>query len=284
MMRYSRLFVLLAGTLVLGQTGCVLINGGSRVWTPVVTEKLPIDTENLRALEVRTHNGTIAFDGQPAGTPDAYVTVSKKAGGRSREDAEEALAALNVFVESAGDGTQRIGWKWNGIKRRGWIAAVSFDVHAPEDVRFDAQTHNGAITIQGAASDVHVQTHNGRVEVNSKAGKLYAKTHNGGITAHYDGRDVTLVTHNGHVTADLNRCGAIGGRIQTHNGSVDVIVGERTSARLECRSYNGGIRCDVPLQDTLVKRRRLSGTMGSGEGKLDVTTHNGRIRIKSSAG
>lgn len=284
MLRHSRLFILMAATLVLGQTGCVLIGGSPRVWTAVVTETLSIDTENLRALEVRTHNGTIVFDGQPAGTPDAYVTVSKKAGGRSREDAEEALTALNVYTESAGDGKQRIGWKWNGIKRRGWIAAVSFDVHAPEDVRLDAQTHNGAIKVRGASNDVSVQTHNGHIEVDVKAGKLYARTHNGGIIARYEGNDVTLVTHNGHVRADLHRCAEIGGRIQTHDGGVEVVVGDRTSARLNCRSHNGGIRCSVPLQDTLVTGRHLTGTIGAGERTLDVTTHNGRVRIKNNAG
>lgn len=278
------------GVLLVSSTGCIVIGmggwpfGGSSVWTESTTGQIPIDTADLKALEVRTHNGSITFDAQPAGTTEAYVTVTKKAGGRTHADAEAAFESLEVYVKPAGSGTQRIGWKWKGIKRSNWGAHVSFEIKAPGDLRFDGETHNGSVDIEGIIGEVRLVTHNGPVTVESANGKLYAETHNGKVVAAYTGDEVTLLTHNGSISADLAQCAAVNGSITTHNGSVEVVVGENASANLECRTHNGAIKCDAPLDDFELSRRTLTGTIGSGEGNLDVTTHNGSVRIKKTTG
>ena len=81
------------------------------------------------------------------------------------------------------------------------------------------------------------------------------------------------------MTADLTACHTIEGKIRTHNGGVEIDLGEAASLELSTRTHNGGIRCKLPLKDGCVSRHRLSGTIGEGGGKLDVVTHNGGIRI-----
>jgi hypothetical protein len=242
------------------------------------------DSAGLSELEVRTHNGTITFDGQPSGSTGGMVMVTKKAGGRNSEDADAAFNAIEVFVERVGEDTQRIGWKWRGIKRPAWSARVSFDIKAPGQLSLTAKTHNGAVTIMGVTGDVRAETHNGPVNVNSRDGELYAETHNGRITATYSGSDITLTTHNGTITADLNQCETVAGDITTHNGGVQVVVGNDTSTTLDCRTHNGSIEVDVPIKQSKMSKRRLTGTIGSGDGNLNVTTHNGSVRIRPSAG
>ncbi len=264
--RVSACFV--AAVLPLTGSGCIVVSVGgcSRVWTEATTARIPIDTVNLHALEVRTHNGSITYAGQPAEASEAFVAVTRKGGGRTHAAAEEALEAIEVYVERVGAETQRLGWRWKEVKRPGWAAQVSFDIRGPSRVRLDGQTHNGAVNVE------------------SSKGKLYAETHNGRVVASYAGDDVTLTTHNGGVVADLNRCGAMKGEITTHNGSVEVVVGDRTSADLTCRTHNGSIKCDVPLDDGLHSRRKLTGRIGTGEGKLNITTHNGSVRIRETTG
>ncbi len=290
-MIYRRIPVyFLAAVLPLTGSGCIVITGsgwswrGPRVWTGESTTQIPIDTADLRAVEVRTHNGSITFEGESGGASEAYVVVKKKGGGHTWGAAEAALEAIDVFVDRVGGDKLRVGWKWKGIKHSGWSARVSFEIKAPGEIRLDGVTHNGAVKVKGVAGEVRVVTHNGGVTVESSDGSLWAETHNGAISAAYAGDDVTLLTHNGGVEADLNGCGAVAGTITTHNGGVDVFVGQATSAQLTCRTHNGGISCSVPLDDGHYHRRKLTGKIGAGEGDLEITTHNGRIRIRKAAG
>lgn len=269
-------------------SGCVVVIGtgwggcDSRVWTDETTQRLTLDTEGVETLQAKTWNGKITFVGTPATDGEAYVIVKKKAGARTADAAAEALAAIDVFVESAEAGTQRIGWKWIGEKKRRWAASVSFEIHAPSQWNLDAETHNGAIDVGGATGDVTVTTHNGRIKVEASGGMLNAETHNGEIEASFAGKDITLVTHNGSVFANLERCTEINGRVTTHNGGVRLSVGKGISTSLNCRTANGRVRCKAPLVLSESGRGRLVGTLGEGAGNLEVTTHNGSVTITSA--
>jgi len=273
------------GAVLLFNSGCVVCGWGccgSTVWTDPATEQLQIDTSGLEALEAQTHNGAIHFVGRPGS--DAVVTVTKKGGGRTHGSAEEALQAIEVYANDEPGGVKRLGWKWRERKHPGWSAAVSFRIEAPGGLSFSAETHNGSVTVSGAESDVVVTTHNGGVNVLARGGKLSAETHNGRIEASYAGRELRLITHNGGVVASLAGCDGITGSIITHNGGVQVEVGGTTSAGLQARTHNGSIHCEVPLNQARFSRQVLTGTLGQGGGTLDVTTHNGTIRIKQVAG
>ncbi len=258
-----------------GSWGC----GGPRVHT-TQSEDRPLDTIGLTALEISTHNGTIDFQGQDGG--QGSVAITKKAGGATEADAQEAMDAIEVFVESAGSGTTRIGWKWRVVKKPRWSGEVNFVVRAPRTLRLDTETHNGEIAIADVQGDVRAETHNGRVKVNSRGGSLHAESHNGEIQATYAGPKLTITTHNGEVVADLSRCGAVTGDVTTHNGAVSLSVGSETSAAIRCETSNGELRSDAALADMKKSRGKLTGTLGSGVGKLDVTTHNGGIHLRRS--
>jgi DUF4097 and DUF4098 domain-containing protein YvlB len=271
-----------SGCMIVGVDGGCWSWGGPLVWTEAIEER-PIDATGLTALEVRTHNGSIDFQSQAAGV-DASATIKKRAGGTSKEDAEEALAAINVFVERAGNVKTRIDWKWSVPKKARWSGDVSFVIRAPGNLNLDAETHNGAVAVAEVSGDVRVVSHNGKVKVRSSTGKLHAETHNGEVDATYAGPVVNLSSYNGEVSADLSKCGSVAGNITTHNGGVRIDVGKSTAATLKCQTHNGGIDCDAPLSESQKARGELRGKLGAGGPSLDVVTHNGSIRVKSTSG
>ncbi len=275
--------------LPLWASGCVIVGVGDGCWSwsePSVwiesMEERPLDTPGLTALEVRTHNGSIDF--QSASDGNASVKITKKAGGESQQDAEEALAAINVLVESVGDGKTRISWKWAVPKKARWRADVSFAIRAPAALNLDAETHNGAVTAAEVSGDLRIVSHNGKINARSSKGKLYVETHNGALDATYAGPEVNLNTHNGAITADLSQCAAVAGSISTHNGAVRIAVGRNTAATLKLQNHNGGIDCEAPLSDSRKAKGELTGKLGTGGGTLHVETHNGAIRVKNAAG
>lgn len=269
---------LLSGCVVVVATGCDWDNDPA-VWTEE-TVQLQVESAGLTAMEVRSHNGAVDFAGQPAGSA-ATVSVRKKAGGSSADDAREAMAAIEVTSERTSSGEQKLGWKWRGTKKSRWVGVVSFSIQAPGAVRFDAETHNGEITVNGVAGDTRVVTHNGAVTVNTSAGKLDVETHNGAITATYNGASVSLETHNGEIRADLRNSGAVRGEMTTNNGAIEVLVGAGTAANVVAETDNGRVSHDAAITVESEGKTRLEGKIGAGGDRLELTTHNGSINIKA---
>jgi hypothetical protein len=272
----------------LASTGCICIVGpgwgcGPTIWTGEKTDELAVSSTDMKAIQVRTHNGWVHVEGQ-ADAGEVAVTVTKKTGGITIGDAEKAMEALEVYAEAAESGKVRVGYRWKGIKSLTWGAKVSFDIQAPAGLAVDVETHNGEVEVAGISNHVDIDTHNGHVNVTSSGGKLHAETHNGRITATYRGSDLKLVSHNGRIIGDLGGCGAVSGTVTTHNGAVEIAVGDNTSADLTCETHNGGITFDAPVTTKKISRRQFVGTLGNGGQPFEVTTHNGSIRVKKAAG
>jgi len=255
---------------------------GPTLWTQEVTEEMRIELKDVARLELRTHNGGVAYTGKADAPAVAVVKVTKKGGGITLAEAKEALEAIEVRVTDSPGGAKQVGWRWKTVQKPTWGADVSYEVTAPESLAVDIQTHNGGIGVEGAAGEVRVLTHNGAVGVKSSRGPLHAETHNGAITAAYAGDKITVATHNGAVVADLSGSKGTGGEVTSHNGDIIITVGKDFSAEVDCSTYNGGVKSDVPLKVQAARRGELSGSIGQGGSKLTIGTHNGGIRIKSA--
>ncbi len=284
----TRVFALagLTITSMLG-SGCIVVVASGCDWdrSPAAwteeTVQIPVESAGLTAMEVRSHNGEIEFSGQSAGAPST-VSVRKKAGSSSVEDAKEALAAIEITSERSASGEQKLGWRWKGAQKSRWVAVVSFSIQAPGNLRFDAESHNGAVTANGVIGDTRLVTNNGKVVVDAKGGKLQATTHNGEIVATYGGTNINLETHNGEIRADLRQSGGIRGDITTHNGAIELSVGAGTSANVIAETDNGSVNNQAGIAATSSSRTRLEGKLGAGGEKLELTTHNGSINIKAT--
>ena len=266
-------------------SGCIVViadvdgwdGGGPRV-NVIATEERTFETNGVSAVDIETHNGSITFDGQ-AGGGAGQVTITKKAGGRTKEEADAAMENIEIVFEPKGD-TFQMGWRWKLPRKRGWNGDVSFAVKGPAELNLSTETHNGPITVAGVVGAVEVESHNGEIKVNSSGKSLEVEAHNGEINAVYAGPSVSLSAHNGEITADLSGCREVTGDVTSHNGDVRVSVGKDTSATVEARTSNGGIDCSAPLSDVRKSRRSLDGKLGAGGGKLEVETHNGAIAIR----
>ncbi|MBI4717311.1 MAG: DUF4097 family beta strand repeat protein [Planctomycetes bacterium] len=264
---------------VLGVTsGCS--HYGPKVWTESVLETRSVDAATLRAVEVATHNGSVRYQGQAPPPAMAQITVTRRAGGVTVDDAQAAMRAIDVFVEPDAAGACKVGWRWRGVRQHTWAAVVSFDIVGPAAIRLDAETHNGEVRVDGVDGATSLTTHNGAVDVASRGASLTAVTHNGRINARYAGPMLSLETHNGGVTADISACGTVGGAVTTHNGTVSLLVSERTSTDVVCATHNGRVTAEPPVVVTSSTRTSLEGRLGEGGTSLSVVTHNGDVHVR----
>jgi DUF4097 and DUF4098 domain-containing protein YvlB len=142
---------------------------------------------------------------------------------------------------------------------------VDFTVHVPAGVRFSGNTVNGSVEAANLASDVEANTVNGHIRV-ATSGYAEAETVNGSIVASL-GRATW--------TEPL--------RFGTVNGGITIDLPATTSAEVRASTVNGDIITDFPLMVTgRLGPRHLTGTIGSGGRRLDLTTVNGSIRLRKN--
>ena len=140
---------------------------------------------------------------------------------------------------------------------------VHFTVRVPAGVRFAGSTVNGGIEAEGLRSDVDASTVNGDVRV-ATTGLAQASTVNG---------DIDATVGAGTLVHDLE--------FSTVNGSIDLSAPAGLNADLEAATVNGEVHSDFEVRTTgRMNRSSLRGTIGSGGEDLDLSTVNGRIRLR----
>ena len=248
-------------------------------------------------FEAQTHNGYIDITGTGATQCSLTATIIAKAD--TEENAQKLAEEVKVKLISSGN---KLTAKIEKPKLvPGKHISVSLDVTVPNQTNTDLTTHNGALKIKNLTGQLNGTTHNGKVTAekisgttkfethNGKivckeiAGNTQLQTHNGSVVCEEVSGDIKLRTHNGNAKAFYSTAAppVCNVSIVTHNGGVSLTAPPNFSAKVEASTHNGSIDTDLPITVTgKVTKRKLTGTIGTGEGELYLETHNGSIKIK----
>ncbi|UCF17379.1 MAG: DUF4097 family beta strand repeat protein, partial [Phycisphaerales bacterium] len=216
-----------------------------------------------------------------ADVTDCSLVAAITARARTEEEAIELAEKVEVSLEPFGDKmTVKIRKPTNLVNKS---VGVSLDVTIPNRTDLELVTHNGSVKVADITGRVNAKTHNGKVTTDRVSGAVVLETHNGSISCMDVVDEIKLKTHNGGVKAfyadSAESVGAIS--IITHNGSIELATPPDLSAKIEAKTNNGSINTDLPITVSgKVSKNRLTGTIGSGEGRLYLETHNGSIRLR----
>jgi hypothetical protein len=161
--------------------------------------------------------------------------------------------------------------------------SVSLDAKIPNQTDLGLTTHNGAVSIANIIGKVNATTHNGKVTTEKVSGTTVLRTHNGSVICREISGDAQLKTHNGSVKTFYSKAAPsiCDISIVTHNGSIEFAAPPELSAQVDASTHNGSINTDLPITVAgKVSKNKLTGTIGTGQGKLHLETHNGSIRIR----
>jgi len=243
------------------------------------TQQLSAALEPGSTFAAKTHNGSITING--AEVADCNLTATIIARAATEEDAKKLAEEVKIKLEHFGDKlTARIE-KPSSMRNRS--VSVSFNVTVPNQTNLQLTTHNGAIRIMNIDGQIDGTTHNGNVAAEQVSGTSKLHTHNGSIICKEVSGDMELRTHNGKVNAAYSQAASpvCNVSIVTHNGSVDFAAPPNFSAAVEASTHNGSVHTDLPITIIgKVTKRKLTGTIGTGQGELYLKTHNGSIRIR----
>ena len=249
------------------------------------------------SFEAQTHNGSITIAGVDVTECSLTATIIARAD--TEEHAQKLAEAVEVKLEPFG--SKLIAKIEKPAMVPGKYVSVSLDITVPNRIdadltthngalkienltgRLDGTTHNGQVTAEKLSGTVELRTHNGRIVCEQVSGDTYLHTHNGSITCEEVSGDIRLKTHNGSARAAYSQgappvCNV---SIITHNGGVNFTAPPNFSAKVEASTHNGSIDTDLPITVIgEVTKRKLTGTIGTGEGNLHLETHNGSIKIR----
>jgi hypothetical protein len=265
------LSVLLAGCCI--NLGCTMLGRYER------TVQLSAPMPPGSTFAAKTHNGSITIHG--ADVAECSLTAKIVTRAATDEEAEELSDQVEVTLVPSGDRlTAKIDQPTRLINKS---VSVSYEIQLPNQTSLELLTHNGAVRIVDITGDIDATTHNGKVTTENVAGTTVLRTHNGSVNCMNISGDAKLNTHNGGIEVVYSEMAppVCDVSIVTHNGGVGFTAPPGLSARVEASTNNGSVHTDLPITVTgKVSKNKLTGTIGAGEGKLYLETHNGSIKIR----
>ena len=211
-------------------------------------------------LRLEGISGQITVTGSSSAS-EVTITGERIVGSESQQDADRHLDDLTVRLSTTGPEVHV--WTDQPSDAHGRRYEVDYRVTVPSGFEVVLRNTNGEIEIAGIAGSVEVDNVNGQVTLADVSCDVRVDVVNGRIVAGVDvpsGTTVDLGTVNGVIQLDLPR---------------DV------SAELYAQVVNGVISLsDLPLNDQTVTPTTLRGTLGAGEGSIQLTTVNGSISIR----
>ncbi|MFH1718796.1 MAG: DUF4097 family beta strand repeat-containing protein [Planctomycetota bacterium] len=227
----------------------------------------------------QTHNGSITIEGADVSDCSVTATIVGQAG--TEEEAQEIAEKTKVTLEPSGNTlTAKIE---KPTLRMNQSVSVSLDITVPNKTNLKLTTHNGAVEITNITGTIDAITHNGKVTATAVDGSATLETHNGSITSREISGDAQLKTHNGSVKAFYSEAAqsVCNISIVTYNGSIEFAAPPDFSGHVRASTSNGSVHTDLPITISgKMSKSEITGTIGTGEGKLHLETHNGSIRIK----
>ncbi len=178
-------------------------------------------------------------------------------------DVSDVAGGLDLYVVS---GTIDV----TGNPRELNAEAIDGDVHitgSPSWVR--AKSATGAITFQGASSDAAFSTVSGPIKVDGGKG-LFERT------------KIETVTGNITFAGRLDRSGAFD--FDTHSGSIDIAIPEKTSATFSVVTIAGTITNNIskksPIPGRFGRGAELTLDESGGGAKVSVRTFKGPVTLR----
>jgi DUF4097 and DUF4098 domain-containing protein YvlB len=231
------------------------------------------------SFAAKTHNGSITIAG--ADVTDCNLTATITARAITEEDAKKLAERTTVKLEPFGDKlTAKIDKPTFLINKS---VSVSLDVTVPNRTDLEFTTHNGRIEIANITGRLNGTTHNGKVTAEQVSGTTELHTHNGSVICQEISGDTQLKSHNGSMKVYYSDTApsVCDISITTYNGGIELATPSNFAGEVEASTHNGSINTELPITVSgKFSKRRLTGTIGTGQGKLHLETHNGSIRLR----
>jgi len=227
--------------------------------TEQISRTYPLPADGVIRLENVNGNITIiAWDRNE-------VSLEAEKRGRDEEDLKRITVDIDAqpgrLTVKATIAKAPGGW----LSGKGSRAAVRFELRVPRQAHLEQiGSVNASINVEGVRGPMTLKAVNGAIRATDLAADTEIESVNGSITAEF---------------ASLEKVQKVD--LESVNGRVNVTLPPDASARIEARTTNGRTSIEQAITLKESSRRKLSGSIGSGDGPLvRAETTNGSVSIR----
>jgi DUF4097 and DUF4098 domain-containing protein YvlB len=218
-----------------------------------------VEVTDHTLLSLEGINGNVTITGL-SGADSVIVSGEKRVGSESMQDAQDHLRLLGfnlrivpgeIYIETN-----------QPDKTYGRSYVVDYNITLPQNFDVVVINANGAVDIDSINGSVSVENVNGQVDLDEINGSA----------------SVQVV--NGQISAEVSP--PIGGIISmaTVNGNIDLDIPQYISAHFSATVVNGTFTIsNLMLIGMVVTSNSITGTLGTGEGTIALSTVNGNISV-----
>lgn len=276
----KRLPLALAGlSMLIFQTACDVNNtigtDDNKRFTASDPINLRVAVAGHTGLEVDNVNGPVEVYGI-SGLDEIEITGERTVRSTSQRDADEQLERLQMNLRDMGS-TFVIETE-QPSSSDGREYEVKYEIRIPSDWDVTVELTNGIVTIDSVVGDVHVDVTNGNINLTDVIGTVNVDLTNGNADLRGIDGDVEVELTNGIIFTQMEFAIDRSCKLATVNGGIELQIPKTTSADFTASVANGEISLrGLTLQDLVSSPRSMRGTLGNGEGRIELKTTNGGI-------
>jgi hypothetical protein len=219
------------------------------------------DATGLSSFAIEGTNGRILVTRNSGG--EAFVIRGeKRVGANSESDAAAGLAQITFDITEVGDELRIRSIHPVGRNRQ---YVVNWVLEVPRRLFGQVASVNGDVTMESLDNGLLALVTNGVVTLTDIEGNTEVSVVNGNLIA--------AVSIEGDEFIDLS----------TVNGNIALSVPSATNAELDVRTDAGSVTVtNLTLTNEQITNNVVTGTLGTGEGTIDILTLNGNITVTGS--
>ena len=210
-------------------------------------------------IDLSSINGDVKIVGSD-NTNDVIVAGKKVVKSDSQMDAETYLKNLKVSLAESGN-TLYVSSE-QPTENHGRSVAINYAIQVPKGWATVVELTNGSCLSDSLEGDIVTKLTNGNIVL----GDVYANAY--------------LRVTNGQISGNVNLPSDGVLNAQTTNGVISFSVPKTTSAQLTAKVTNGTVNVSgLSLDNMWGNQREIHGTIGLGNGRIELQTTNGNINV-----
>jgi hypothetical protein len=227
-------------------------------------------------------NGPVEITGMAA-SDSIKIWGERRVESESVADAEAHLSELEVLVS---EGSSEISVRTEQPdETRGRNFIVEYNVEFPSDFDVVVSNLNGNITILWVNGTIDLDLTNGNASIEEARGDLSLDVTNGNILLDEIDANVNADLINGTIDSDVAIPAGGSCMLDIINGRIDLVIPRSTSAIFSASVTYGSISVtNLDLQGQVVTPTNVTGTLGDGDGTINLDVVNGQIVVVGEPG